>query len=503
MKKSILTLFGCLGLAAAVTAQEVELTPVEKLEQRIETLENANNSAQKFKVSGYIQAQYQHAETAADGNNFKLAKAANSYESNAYIPGTSEYKGLDGYDRFGIRRGRIKFSYTEGIAEGVIQLDVTDKGINDDARNVVMFKDVYLSIKDPIWGTNSFKAGIFDRPFGHEIAYSSSRRESPERARIIQSLFPDERDLGAMLTLQADKNSPWNILKLEAGVFAGSGIKPQFDNHFDFIGHLSAKKTIGDMEISGGFSAYLGGVMQCDSNLYVMKDNMFVLDNNNRSNIGGYAKRQYFGIDAQYSIITPAGLTQLRGEYIWGEHPGNASGAYNFKFTGIQTFASNPGVTPAVNSSPVYMRKISGGYVILTQDLGTLPLTAVVKYDWYNPNTEVSGDDIYMPTKNEAGDFINGFNAEKLAKGEQKQTSNSDSNGGELIKSNIGLGLIWKINSALKLTAYYDIVSNEKTKNIKDSKIAEGQPSAGKITKYGYEDDRPDNVFTLRLQYKF
>ena len=46
--------------------------------------------------------------------------------------------------------------------------------------------------------------------------------------------------------------------------------------------------------------------------------------------------------------------------------------------------------------------------------------------------------------------------------------------------------------------AYYDIVKNETTENLKDTKDA-----AGVITKYGYEGDRKDNVFTLRLQYRF
>jgi len=436
MKKSIFTLLGCLSLAAAVNAQEPELTPVEQLEQRTETLEGAMKTLQKFKVSGYIQTQYQYSETDADGINFKLAKGRNDQEK----------KDLDGFSRFGVRRGRIKFTYTDGLVEGVFQPDFTEKGI--------AFKDVYLSVKDPWFGTSSLKAGIFDRPFGHEIAYSSSRRESPERSRIVQSLFPDERDLGAMLTLQASKNSPWNILKLEAGMFAGNGIRPQFESKMDFIGHLSVAKNIGDnMTISGGVSAYLGSMYQGDSSVYVMKDNKFVLDSKNADNIGKYAKRQYIGFDLQFSAMTVAGLTQLRGEYIFGEHAGNKSGAYSFK-------------TEALPTDATYMRKLSGGYVILTQDLGTTPFTIIAKYDWYNPNTEVSGNDI--------------------------------TNKGEILMSNIGLGAMWRINNALRLTAYYDIVKNETTDKLKDTKDADG-----KITAYGYEGNRKDNVFTLRLQYKF
>jgi phosphate-selective porin len=118
------------------------------------------------------------------------------------------------------------------------------------------------------------------------------------------------------------------------------------------------------------------------------------------------------------------------------------------------------------------MRKISGAYAILTQDLGTLPFTAIVKYDFYNPNTEVSGNDI--------------------------KAAGSGTDKGDITINTIGLGLMWRINPALRLTAYYDIVSNETTENLKDKK-----DDKGKITQYGWENDRKDNVFTLRLQYKF
>ena len=430
MNKKITTLLGALLITFMSVAQEVELSPVEKLEQRTETLENEIIKLKKLKVSGYIQTQYQSAQTDADGMNFKLANRANAYEQSEEL----------NYGRFGVRRGRIKFTYEDGLVQGVFQPDFSEKGIS--------FKDVYLSIKDPWVGTNSLKSGIFDRPFGHEIAYSSSRRESPERARITQTLFPDERDLGAMLTLQPAKTSTWNILKLEAGLFAGNGIKPQISTKMDFIGRLSITKQIGaDMVLSGGVSAYLGGLLQTDSSIFVMKNKQFELESKSGDNIGKYAKRQYFGFDAQFSTMTVAGFTQLRAEYIFGEHAQNPGGSWDYKFTAIQ-------------QGPVYMRKISGGYILLAQDLGQTPFTAVLKYDWYNPNTEVSGNEVGV--------------------------SDSGTGAKDINQSTIGLGLLWRINPALRLTAYYDITKNDTSENIK-----------------GWDVDRKDNVFTLRLQYKF
>ncbi|MDR2534248.1 MAG: OprO/OprP family phosphate-selective porin [Tannerellaceae bacterium] len=436
--KIIVALIPFLVGGNAIWAQEAEPTPVERLEMRADNMENAVRLLQKFKVSGYIQTQFQYAEPDADGINFKLANRANSWEQ-------SERKD---YGRFGIRRGRLKLLYEDGIATGVVQIDVTDKGIASD-RNVVTFKDVYLQVKDPAFGTNSLKAGVFDRPFGHEISWSSSRRESPERSRIMQSLFPDERDLGVMLTLQPAKSSALNVIKLEAGLFVGNGIRPQMVSRMDFIAHLSGELTLGNnSQIGGGLSAYLGGVFRNDSSVFVMSNGRFVPDANSSNRIGSYSPRRYFGVDLRYGIITAAGLTQLRCEYIGGLHPGNASGAYDFKFNSLPAPAN------------IYMRHLSGAYVTVAQDLGSLPLTAVVKYDFYDPNANVKGD---------------GVGAEGSATGR-----------GDITMYNLGGGIFWRINPALRLTAYCDFTRNETSANLS-----------------GYEADRSDNVFTLRLQYKF
>ncbi|MDR0232207.1 MAG: hypothetical protein LBI82_08830, partial [Dysgonamonadaceae bacterium] len=200
--------------------------------------------------------------------------------------------------------------------------------------------------------------------------------------------------------------------------------------------------------------------------VYRMDNKRFVSEISN-TNTGKFAKRQYIGFDAQFSMTTSAGLTQLRGEYIVGEHPGNSSGAYNFRLTGLQ-------------SGPVFMRKIRGGYVILVQDFGQSPFSAVLKYDWYNPNTDISGNDIAL---------------QELVTG----AADKGTNKGDIAMSNFGVGLLWQINAALKLTAYYDFVHNETTQNITDRK-----DDKGRITAYdGYEGNRKDNVFTLRLQYRF
>ncbi len=419
-----IAMYGAFALCfpALATAQTVEPEPSssEKLEQRTQALEDAVVKLGKLKVTGYIQAQYQWGEQDA---SLKVGAINDNPEKS--------------YNRIGIRRGRIKFAYEEGIALGVFQLDITEKGVG--------IKDAYLMVKDPWMGTNSLKAGVFDRPFGFEISYSSSRRESPERSTVFQTLFPEERDLGGMLTLQASKTSPWNFLKLEAGLFAGNGIKQETDNRKDFIGHLSASKTLGsESKLGFGMSYYNGGVIQGNENVYTMEGNGFVL-NNDASNRGEFSKREYFGFDAQFNTMTLLGMTQLRGEYLWGTQPGGP-------------LSSKSPNTSVITIADTYLRPFSGWYVMLVQDLGRSPLSAVVKYDRYDPNTKVSGDEVGQ----------NGTTAVDLA------------------HNCLGFGLLWRASASIRMQAYYELNRNEKTANLPD-----------------FTSDIKNDVFTLRLQYKF
>ncbi|MFA6780028.1 MAG: porin [Paludibacteraceae bacterium] len=427
MKKWIYTALMMVGASSlSIRAQEeAPKSELRQLEERTSNIEGKLTKLEKLKVSGYIQTQYQHGEEAAS------LKVGAANEKTSIEDGGA-------FDRFGIRRGRIKFTYTEGIASGVFQLDITEKGVG--------IKDAYLDIKDPWMKRCGIKAGVFDRPFGYEISYSSSKRESPERSSIFQTLFPDERDLGVALVLTPKKESPFSFLKLTAGIFSGNGIKQDTKSLRDFIGHVSASKTIGSSAKWGtGFSYYLGGVYQGDKRVCEMSGKTFVVDSS-ASNLGEYAKRQYFGVDGQFEVESPLGTTKLTAEYLWGQQPG--------------TEGSSKSPNGTLGTQTTFIRNFSGYYVMLVQSIGTTPFSLVGKYDYYDANTEVSG--------NEVG------------------AADSKTGKADFAKSTVGAGAIWRINNALKLTAYYDFNKNEKSDNVK-----------------GYDADRKDDVFTLRLQYKF
>jgi len=374
----------------------------------------------KLKVSGFVQTQFQWGEKDA---SLKV--------------GAPNETADEPFSRIGVRRGFVKLMYDEGIASGVFQVDVTEKGLG--------IKDAYLNLKAPWLGSSALKAGIFARPFGDEIGYSSSRRESPERSTIVQTLFPEERDLGIQLLLQPSGASPWHVLKLEAGLFAGNGIKQETDSRRDFIGHLSVSKALGSRSrVSGGVSYYYGSVFQGSRYVYTMSDKAFLADSS-AANVGGFAKREYFGIDMQWSIQSAWGMTQLRAEYLFGQQPGGKSNSRS----------PNASTLPAGDT---YVRHFGGGYVAVVQDLGAFPLAAVLKYDRYDPNTKVAGNDVGL----------------------------YGTSAGDLLFDTFGFGVVWRAGANIRLQAYYEIIKNETTANLAAA-----------------SSDIKDNVFTLRLQYKW
>ncbi|MDH6344017.1 hypothetical protein M2480_002879 [Parabacteroides sp. PFB2-12] len=418
--KQILTtlLFFC--FLGGLQAQEQSNKEITALEQRVASLEKEVARKKKLSVSGYIQGQFQWGEEAA---SLKVGSANENKE--------------ESFNRIGIRRGRVKLTYTEGIVSGVFHIDVTEKGFS--------FKDLYLNLKDPWWQSNQLRVGVFDQPFGYEIGYSSSRRESPERATVFQRLFPDARDLGVMLSLQPEKTSPLAFLKLDAGLFAGNGVKLDTDSRKDFIAHLSAYQYITmNLSVGLGVSLYEGSVYQGTEHVYTMEEDAFILSTD-PSNKGKYARREYFGLDAQLALLTTLGTSSLRAEYLWGKQPG----------TEVSSKSPNASSLPQTDT---YIRPFSGWYLMFVQKIGLSPFSFVLKYDAYDPNTRISGDAI--------GQHYTGV-------ADLKQTT-------------WGLGGIWDITSALRLQAYHEFNRNE---------------TSSQLT--GWREQVADDVFTLRLQYKF
>lgn len=436
-----------LSASLMVNAQDAE-QPIDTLTRHVAGIRSELDVLKRIKVSGYMQAQFQIADSAGQSS----------------FGGGSFGAGVD--KRFMLRRARVKIQYDspfndKGISTSqfVFQIDATEKGLT--------IKDMYVKFTDPWCGWFSLTTGMQNRPFGHEIGYSSSMRESPERARLSQIVFPNERDLGAMVTLQGPKASNWNWIKLEAGMFNGLGgpsalaAANDFDKYKDFIASLSISRASKSERLKWGLGAsmYNGGYRVDTVNTYIFANDSagtggFMIDTkksdvsanvNNRDQI----KRSYMGFNGQISIDWAIGITSLRAEYVMGEQPGTSSS------TASQSAAS---------TSDFYKRNFTGMYLYFIQNLGRSPFQLVVKYDNYDPNTDVSGDEI----------------------GKSVETAFKKTGSADIAYSTLGLGLAYRWDANLKLVAYYDMVTNETSEKLG-----------------GFTNDLLDNLFTLRAQIKF
>lgn len=434
--KVTFTALSLLGLNMAgaqdkhVNTDSVQINQIIKetdtLKSELEKLQSDILKLHKLKITGYVQAQYQRIDTAGAGS----------------FSGGNFGEGIN--NRFKVRRGRIKFTYNGGnLSQYVMQFDVIEKGLD--------IKDMYAKFYDPWVQAVSLTAGVFNRPFGYEIAFSSSVREAPERSRIFQTLFPDERDVGAQISIQGSKSSSWNFLKVDLGMFNGNGPNPETDNKKDFMGHIGINKASKNDSFKYGIGAsyYNGGVLQSNDNIYNIKDfnnPQFTASAISIPGIyqGKFAKREYTGMDAQLSLSSGIGSTSLKIEYIQGDQPGSASSSVSPK---------------AKTSGDTYLREFKGGYINFVQEFTTTPFSFVAKYDWYDPNKNVAGNDI-----NSASRF----------------------SGADIKYNTLGFGFLYQFDPNIRFTTYYDLVSNETTSNLS-----------------GYNNDLKDDVITLRIQYKF
>ena len=251
--KKLIIVFILLLFARQVTKAQIIEENVDTTQSTLAKLYQDNEIFKRIKINGYIQAQFQYADSAGE----------KSYDGGDFPAGVDK--------RFAVRRGRIRFQYDEPVnskgfstSQYVMQFDITERGL--------VIKDAFLKVTDPWIGWASLTFGVQNRPFGYEIVYSSNLRESPERGRMSQIVFPNERDLGAMISIQGPKASRWNWIKLDAGMFNGTGAPgvgantSDFDKFKDFIGRIGITRNNRAENIRYGLGAsYYAGGFRIDS----------------------------------------------------------------------------------------------------------------------------------------------------------------------------------------------------------------------------------------------
>lgn len=429
-----------IGRYAFAQEEGAKQDPHDTLAKFVSNIRSELDVLRRLKITGYIQPQFQVADSAGVG----------SYASGNFASNSNS--------RYMLRRGRIKFTYENGLSQFVLQTDMTEKG--------VFIRETYARITEPWTRWFTLTMGVFQHQFGFELTQSSSVRETPERARMMQTLFPVERDLGAWLTIQAPKTSNLHFLKLDLGLTNGAALGfsngaflgSEFDTHKDVTGRLSFNKVVANesIKLSGGISYYNGGWRNPYRNVYTMTTNaggnaIYTAKTDTANTpTGMILKREYMGADIQMTFDWWPGTTTIRAEYMQGQQPGLGS-------------SSSTSLSAAPTTS-FYMRNFNGGYIYFIQHIGSTKHEIVAKYDWYDPNTKVNGSNVGKATSSAS----------------EKATGS-----GDIMYSTIGLGYTYYWDANVKFVFYYDMVTNETT-SVK-----------------GFTKDLPDNVLTFRLQYKF
>lgn len=414
--------------SSSVAEQVEEIAgQVTGINETLLEVKNTVDALKKIKFSGYVQTQYQSAES-----NGISSYAGGNFPANVK-------------NRFAVRRGRLKMTYDNVASKYILQIDVTQNGVG--------IKDAYALFSDLWIKWFSLTAGIFNRPFGFEIGYSSSSRETPERARMMQVLFPGERDIGAQIEITPSESSPLSFLNLKAGLFNGALNTSNENNNFkDFIGRIGYELPFDNLNLAvdGGFSLYSGNVVSNSKKIYSVNNNTYRIDSSN-SNNGAKFGRYYYGGDIQFYYDIPIiGGMSLRGEYITGQQPGTSSSTVFYN--------------PSAANTDLYLRNFSGFYINYIQNIG-LDHQFVLKYDVLDPNTDVTGDMI--------------------------GAAGSNLTAADIKYSTLGLGWIFHWDSNIKFVLYYDMVKNELVNSNATGSLA------------AFKENLKDDVLTFRIQYKF
>lgn len=440
---------------------------VESLNESFLETKSTVDALKKIKVTGYIQAQYQYHDSSTRIDTTVQAPAG--FSGGDFAPGVQH--------RLMVRRGRVKVTYDNDLSQYVLQIDVIPRGVT--------IKDAYILAREPWLRMFTLKGGVFDRPFGYEISYSSSVRESPERSRVFQTLFPQERDLGVELGFFPEM-APLNFLNFKVGLFNGNGPTDEVDDNMDVIGRLGFSLPFPEayFNVDGGVSAYYGKVTTSDTSVFNMNGSSW---ERQTVSIGATADRKYYGADLQlyYDIPFLGGLA-IKGEYLMGEQPGVDANSQVYaprtrgtaRDTTVRVSAIVDSVTD-VNRTIYYAipgsvrrihnRNFMGYYVNLVQKIGARN-QLVLKYDVYDPNTDM-----------EASDFTN------------------RSTVGDIMYTTYGFGWVYQWDAHITLTAYYDMIMNEEVPAVAAERRSDGTSSPVRA----FVNDLNDNVFTLRAQFRF
>lgn len=455
MRKSLIALMLLSLWFFNTNAQEAtvneKLTEVnDKVEGLIERLANDEadlSKLTKIKVSGYMQAQYQHFES--------LNAQPTNYLS--------------------LRRARLKFTYQ--AADGVKFLLQPDF-----LPGSVSLREAYVVLNDRWTKSLSLWMGKFNRP-NYEVEYSSGQLENLERSLIIRTLYPGEYALGAKLEYNPE-NTPVHVqlallngndgltINNNSGTNLNSNENKDFDNYKDIMIRATYNLSLGSFGgLDFGGSGYFGS-LKSNAIKTLSSDYTTIKD----INVGDAVHRNWLGGEFQLFADVLGGMS-LKGEYIAGK---NASIGYS-PVAASGTTAAIPGVANFQNN-------FSGYYLYWIKNLGNKNQFSF-RYDYYDPNTDITGKDVTIA---------------KYTSTDATTLKNRVSGKSDLATTTFGFALHHYFDDNIRISLSYDIVNNEKVSAA--GLLTENYTKAdGTVVKNGldYSKNVNNNVLTFRIQAKF
>jgi phosphate-selective porin len=311
------------------------------LDERVLINETDLGKLNKIKVSGYIQSQWETYGSDLEKNN--------GYSNTFYI-----------------RRARLKFTYEalDGV-KFVLQPDFSTGNL--------ALKDAYAVVNIPKLKNFTLWAGQMNR-INYEVEYSSSQREVLERSRVIRSIYPGEREVGVKLEYLGLKIPLKVQLMAMNGNFTGTQAK-DVDSQKDIMARLvySIKIPAAGIGIDLGPNAYFGGNLSKNNKYYRNSDG--TLDS--LKSVWTYLDKNWVGGEVQIFADVLGGMA-IKGEYISG-------------INSTPSAVASTSTIAQMKASPSLYNKFSGYYLYFVKNIGARN-QFVAKYDFYDPNTKLSGD---------------------------------------------------------------------------------------------------------------
>jgi len=285
--------------------------------------------------------------------------------------GEDNADGAANRDLFQIRRGRVKIMYTYRLAELMVELDITNRGVGMKGAEVTLV----LPWTDDV--RSRLSVGLFEIPFGVDNLYSSSRRYFPEYSLLVRRFFPGERDLGAQLQGELMDSHLRYQLAILNGNPLSDALFPSSDGNGwkDIAGRIGGVAGLLAFGVSGYYGrGYIDGFTDDPTTTTV-----------NESTAHFEFTRYALGVDARLTTpIDGLGMLDIYGEFAYAQNMDRASrGSYPQPVVGMMGGVGNT----------VQDAHQLAWYVAATQNLSDL-VGVGVRAEQFDPNTSTDGNTI-------------------------------------------------------------------------------------------------------------